>query len=86
MVAIKYLSLVNKALGVKILWRLVTEGKSWWKTILLNKYLSGVRERFLDKEPTSKRKSNICKLCKEEMPLIMNKLTWIPGKGNCIKI
>jgi hypothetical protein len=41
--SIRYPTLTNISLGVKIPWRLVSEPIYWWKSILISKYFSSPR-------------------------------------------
>jgi len=40
--------LMNVALGMKIVWRLITGKESWWKKTLITKYMDGTRKRLLN--------------------------------------
>ena len=42
---------MNLALGAKILWRIVSCEKGWWKEILWKKYIKGARKRCVDEYP-----------------------------------
>jgi hypothetical protein len=41
---LKYPTLMNLAMGTKLLWRLLTNKFEWWKKVLWRKYLIGVRK------------------------------------------
>lgn len=77
---------MNIALGVKVLWHLITGQFDWWKQVLFKKYLHGNRKRCLDHPLDEGRGSPIWKLCKAVACLIQSKLTWIPGNGRLISI
>ena len=39
---------MNKALGAKLIWRLVTGKKEWWKEVIRKKYIKRPRSKILD--------------------------------------
>lgn len=46
--SIRLPGLMNAALGMKIVWRLITSKESWWRKTLINKYMDGSREKLLN--------------------------------------
>ena len=60
---IRNLAKQNLAMGVKILWNLVSGWESWSKKVLRKKYYPGSRLRCLDKSTLRKKGSPIYKLC-----------------------
>jgi hypothetical protein len=79
-------TLSNISLGDKILWRLVTGKKEWWKKVLVHKYLEGDQLHCLDTTPPTQPGSPIWKLLKASLSLFQSKSTWIPGNGKQISI
>jgi hypothetical protein len=67
--------LANIALGAKLLWRLVSGNKEWWKTTIVKKYKMGTRKRCLDQEQVSHNGSPIWKLLRSSIPHFKEKLT-----------
>ena len=45
---------MNKALGAKLIWRLVTGRKDWWKEVIRKKYIRRPRSKMLDNAWTGK--------------------------------
>jgi hypothetical protein len=79
-------TLMNIALGAKLLWRLILRSKNLWKRVLLHKYFSGSRLRCLEDPPEAHPSSQIWHLLKASLPLIQIQLTWVPGNGKKIMI
>jgi hypothetical protein len=77
---------INIALGEKLIWRLITGGKEWWKKEICYKYLSKNRKRCLETTTFNHLGSPIWKLIRASMSLIQNHLRWSPGNGKEIKI
>jgi hypothetical protein len=77
---------INLALGAKLIWRVITGEKEWWKKSLCNKYLSKVRKRCVEGVDLGKSGSPIWKLIQASVPLIQSHLNWNPGNGKEIKI
>ena len=71
----------NLAMGIKLLWQLVSGKTSWSKKVLWKKYFFGQRIRFLEKNHPSKNGSPIYKLCLKALDHFRSSLYWIPGNG-----
>ena len=56
---IRDLEQINKALGAKLIWRLVTSRKEWWKEVIRKKYIKRPRSKMIDGEWTGKG-SSLC--------------------------
>ena len=50
---------MNRALGAKIMWRIISGEKGWWKEILRKKYMKGERKRCVDEYPLTWKGSPI---------------------------
>jgi len=74
-------ALMNIAMREKVLWRLVKRKITWWK-----KYFKGGKQRCSELPPKDTKCSAIFKLIKVALPLINEKLTWIPGNDKRIRI
>lgn len=84
--AVRDLGLMNKALGAKILWRLVTREKAWRKDALCQKCLYMRCLRILDKTLNSKPSSPIWTCWKSTNFVIQEHLSCAPGNRKHIKI
>jgi hypothetical protein len=79
-------TIMNIALGAKIIWRLIMREEKWWVKTLYKKYFEGERERIFDKPMVNLKGSPIWKFPKESAPIIQDKLTWILGNKKLISI
>ena len=79
-------SKLNLDLGTKILWRVVSGKRAWWKEILHKKYMSSDRRRCADTIDQGKKGTTIWELCKKAANILHDQLYWIPGSGKKIKI
>ena len=66
---------MNKSLGEKLIWRLVTGKKEWWKEVIREKYIKIPRTKILDSLWTGKGTN-----------LIQSNYYWILGNGKKIKV
>ena len=82
---IKDLEQMNKALGAKLIWRMVTGSKEWWKEVIRKKYIKNPISKMLDGEWTGKGTS-LWQLCKASFILIQLQSYWISGNGKKIKV
>ena len=79
---IKDLTLQNKALGAKLVWRMIKNPKAKWVKILRYKYLLGEEEESVcrsDNYPTGSRIWNFIKECKD---IVLESLSWDVKSGN----
>ena len=76
---------MNKALGAKLIWRLVTGKKEWWKEVIRKKYIRRPRSKILTCPWTGKGTS-LWLLCKASLNLIQSNYYWIPGSRKKIKV
>jgi hypothetical protein len=77
---------VNIAMGAKLLWRLITGRKEWWKSTIIKKYNLGARKRCLDSIPEGQPGTQIWKLFRASIPFFKENLSWIPGNGKLIRL
>ena len=77
---------MNEALGMKIVWRLVTGKESWWKKILINKYMDGSKEKLRKGINPIRQSFQIWKLVKKVIPLMRSHISKIPSNGKTILI
>jgi hypothetical protein len=78
---IRELELMNKAMGEKILWRLIIGSLESWKQDLWKKYFNGSQRRSSYLQPKVTNGSPNFKLLLVSRDLILKKLNWIPGNG-----
>ena len=83
---IKDPEVTNIAMGAKILWRIVTREKEWWKMALIKKYRMGGRKRCMDKTLDPQPGWKIWKLIRIVIPLFKEHLSWIPRNGKMIRL
>ena len=83
---IQDLSKIKLALGDKILWRIVTVKRMWWKEIMQKKYLNGTRKRCVENVNHDRKGYLICELCKKPTFILNERLYWIPSNGKKINI
>ena len=69
-VGIRDLTMMNLALGAKILWIIVCRKKSQWKEILRKKYMKGASKRCVDEFPLTRNGYPIWNLCKKAIHII----------------
>jgi hypothetical protein len=77
---------MNLAMGAKLLWRLVTKKKEWWKQSIWKKYFTGSRARCLDYPPKTTFGLSIFELLLETNLIISDNLNWISGNDTRISI
>ena len=79
-------SKMNLALGAKILWRIISDERAWWKEIMQKIYMNGTRKRCMDKINLDRKGSLIWELCKKDAYILNEHLYWTLGNGKEIKI
>jgi hypothetical protein len=72
-------TLLNIALGDKIVWRFISGRQEWWKEAIGSIYFIGDRKRGIDKPLRNINGSLVWKLFKAVVPLIKSKLSWHLG-------
>ena len=77
--------LVSKAMGAKLIWRLITGRKEWWKEVIRKKYIKNSRSKMLDGEWKGKG-TPLWQLCKASFNTIKEGCYWIPGNGKRINV
>jgi hypothetical protein len=76
----------NIAMGSKLLWRIVSGRKEWWKTTIIKKYRLGGRKRCMDNMVDPQPGSQIWKLIRASIPSFKEHLSWIPRNGKLIRL
>ena len=76
---------MNKALGAKLVWRMVSGSRDWWKEVIRKKSIRKPRSIVLCHTWDGKGTS-IWKLCKSSLKIIQSEFYWVPGNGKKIKI
>ena len=79
-------TLMNLTLRAKILWRIVSGEKAWWKEILGKRYMKGTRKICFDEFPLTGNGSPIWNLCEKAVHIIKKNLLWISINGKQIRI
>ena len=77
---------MNLALGAKILWRIVTGKRTWWKEILQKNYMIGDRKRCIEAIDQSRKGTHVLELCKKVTYIIHDQIYWILGSAKQVKI
>lgn len=77
---------MNAALGMKIIWRMITCKERWWKKTLAIKYMNQLRTKLLIENIPIRPCTQVWKLVKKITPLIINHISKIPGNGKTISI
>eukprot|EP00253_Pinus_taeda_P016655 PITA_16655 len=83
---IKILSLYNKAMGFKLIWRMLIGKGSWWVEVIKRKYLNGLNSNVLSKAIVERPCTPVWKLIKKVLPQFRNHVSKVPGNGNEINI
>ena len=76
---------MNKALGAKLVWRMVSRTRDWWKEVIRKIYLRKPCSTILS-HPWDGQDTSIWQLCKSSLKIIKNDYYWIPGNGKKIKV
>eukprot|EP00253_Pinus_taeda_P019011 PITA_19011 len=84
--SIKIPSLSNRALGFKLIWRILTGKGSWWVEVLKRKYLSGTNSNLLFEPIVERPCTPVWKLIKKVLPQFRENTSKFPGNGKSINI
>lgn len=84
--SIRLPGLMNVALGVKIIWRMIACKERWCKKTLAIKYMNQSRTKLLTQNTPIRSCTQVWKLVKKITPLIINHISKIPGNGKTISI
>ena len=68
-----------------MVWRLITGRKEWWKEVIRKKYIRRPRSKMLDNAWVGQG-TNLWKLCKDSLNIILENSYWIPENGKRINI
>lgn len=80
-IAIKIPSLTNKAMGFKLVWRMLMGKGSWWVEALKRKYLNVLHSNVLTKVIVERPCTPVWKLIKKVLPQIKNHISKLSGNG-----
>jgi hypothetical protein len=83
---IKDPEVANTTMGAKLLWRILTGKKDWWKMTITKKYRLGGRKRCMDNTPDPHPGSQVFKIIRVTIPFFKEHLSWIPGNGKMIRL
>jgi hypothetical protein len=85
-IIIKEPSLMNLAMGTKLVWLLVTKSYDWWRTIIHTKYFWGERKICLHVILVVREGSPIWKLINATIPIIQEKIDLVLGNKHSIDL
>ena len=85
-ISIRLPSLMNVALGMQIIWRMIIGKESWWKKTLAIKYMNQPRTKLLTENIPIRSCTRVWKLVKKITPLIRNHISKSSGNGKTISI
>eukprot|EP00253_Pinus_taeda_P011928 PITA_11928 len=83
---IKIPSLSNKAMGFKLIWRMLIRKGSWWVEVIKRKYLNGLNSNVFSKTIVERPCTPVWKLIKKVLPHFRNHVSKVPGSGKEINI
>jgi len=84
--AIKDPEFMNLNLGAKLVWRLLSYSKEWWKHAFLTKYFHKNNILRLEEEIWVATSTKIWKLCNASASVVPENVGWQVGNGRFIKI
>jgi len=84
--AIKIPSLSNRAMGFKLIWRLLTDKGAWWVDVLSKKYLNGTNSNLLSETIADRPCTLVWKLIKKVLPQFRDNISKVPSSGKEINI
>eukprot|EP00253_Pinus_taeda_P010247 PITA_10247 len=84
--SIKIPSLSNRALGFKLIWRILTGKGSWWVEVIKRKYLSGPNSNILSEPIVERPCTPVWKLIKKVLPQFRENTSKFSGNGKNINI
>ena len=76
---------MGKAMGAKLVWRLISGRKEWWKEVIRKKYIKRPRSQMITNSWEG-HGTNLWQLCKVSFNLVKEDLYWIPGNGRKINL
>lgn len=84
--SIKIPSLSNQALGLKLIWKILSGKGSWWVETIKRKYLSGPNSNILNEPIVDRPCTPMWRLIKKVLPHFRENVSKLPGNGKNIKI
>eukprot|EP00253_Pinus_taeda_P024025 PITA_24025 len=85
-ISIKIPSLSNQALGLKLIWKILSGKGSWWVETIKRKYLSGPNSNILNEPIVDRPCTLMWCLIKKVLPHFRENVSKLPGNGKNIKI
>eukprot|EP00253_Pinus_taeda_P008659 PITA_08659 len=84
--SIKIPSLSNQALGLKLIWKIISSKGSWWVETIKRKYLSGPNSNILNDPIIDIPYTPVWRLIKKVLPHFRENVSKLPGNGKDTKI
>lgn len=84
--SIKIPSFSNQAMGLKLIWKLISSKGSWWVEDVKRKYLSGPSSNILNEPITDRPCTSVWRLIKKVLPHFRKNVSKHPGNGKDTKI
>eukprot|EP00253_Pinus_taeda_P013228 PITA_13228 len=84
--SIKIPSLSNQALGLKLIWKILSGNGSWWVETIKRKYLRGPNSNILNEPIVDRPCTPMWRLIKKVLPHFRENASKLPGNGKNIKI
>eukprot|EP00253_Pinus_taeda_P031912 PITA_31912 len=73
--------LANLAMGLKLIWRIISDNGSWWTEIIKKKYLNGANSNILEETIIERPSTPVWKLIKNSLPKAKPLISRVPGNG-----
>eukprot|EP00253_Pinus_taeda_P007860 PITA_07860 len=84
--SIKIPSLSNQALGLKLIWKIISSKGSWWVETIKRKYFSGPNSNILNDPIIDRPCTPVWRLIKKVLPHFRENVSKLPGNGKDTKI
>eukprot|EP00253_Pinus_taeda_P018186 PITA_18186 len=84
--SIKIPSLSNQALGLKLIWKILSGNGSWWVETIKRKYLRGPNSNILNEPIVDRPCTPMWRLIKKVLPHFRENASKLPSNGKNIKI
>eukprot|EP00253_Pinus_taeda_P008030 PITA_08030 len=84
--SIKIPSLSNQALGLKLIWKILSGNGSWWVETIKRKYLRGPNSNILNEPIVDRPCTPMWHLIKKVLPHFRENASKLPGNGKNTKI
>eukprot|EP00253_Pinus_taeda_P005844 PITA_05844 len=84
--SIKLPNLSNQALGLKLIWKILSNKGSWWAEAIKRKYLRGPNSNILTEAILDRPCTPMWRLIKKVLPHFKENVSKLPGNGKDTKI